>query len=201
MPRYFHPQWLLLAALPLAAAAQDTRSTETRSAAAPDRLERSAPVSRTPAAQPLERRALFEEQQQLESRVAAAVAESEEAARAFGRVLAAEDRRRLQGSCSTLARDPGNAGARQQLEEFVARHREQKPEVVLRYCFDPSLRRLQQDARAGRRAMEARPVSADNEQMAELLLRSQSQRQRQLQQMLDNILKTRHETAKISNVR
>lgn len=126
----------------------------------------------TPAPAPLpsepparaKQRALFEAHRQLEEKVAAALRESADDARAFGKFLTAGERRRLQAGCTSLSRNPENTEARELLRESIQRHPEQAPRVVARYCFDPSLRLLQQEVRATRRALQERSASNGEEE-------------------------------------
>ncbi|MFC6633822.1 hypothetical protein [Microbulbifer taiwanensis] len=112
------------------------------------------------AEQPDPRRQLLAEHRQLEDKLAAAVADSADAARAFGQLLPAGERRRLQAGCSTLTLNPDNTRARELLQEFFERYRDEKPRVIARYCFDPDLRQLQREVRATRRALQGRPASS-----------------------------------------
>lgn len=108
-----------------------------------------------------EQRTLFEAHLQLEEKVVAAIEGSADAARAFGKLLSAEERRRLQAGCSSLVRNPDNGDARDLLRTFIDRHPDQEPRVVARYCFDPSLHQLQQEVRATRRALQQRSANGD----------------------------------------
>ncbi|WP_237059767.1 hypothetical protein [Microbulbifer sediminum] len=104
-------------------------------------------------------RALLDEQLQLEEKLVNALKDPADAARAFGQLLPAGDRRKLQGSCSSLARNPDNARARGILQDFIGRYSEQGPRVIARYCFGPSLNQLHQEVRATRRALQQRPAA------------------------------------------
>lgn len=139
--------WLLAAALAFAGGA----------AAAPPAAETARQDGAASQARTEARRALLAEQVRLEEKLAATLEDSADAARAFGQLLAAGARRELQGSCSALARNPDNIRARERLQAFVDRHRNQGRRVVARYCFGPSLRQLLQEVRATRRVLQQRP--------------------------------------------
>lgn len=141
--------WLLAAFLSFSAAAEQS----TQATPAPDSAADGADTQRK----------LFEAQLRLEEKVIAAIENSSDAARAFGQLLTAGDRRRLQSGCSSLARNPDNTRARHLLQDYIERHRDQRPQVITRYCFGPSLRQLQQEVRATRRALQQRPATAAND--------------------------------------
>lgn len=104
-------------------------------------------------------RALFQAQLKLEEKLAASIADSADAARAFGQLLTVDERRRLQAGCSSLTRNPDNSRSRDLLRTFIERHPDQPPRVIARYCFDPGLHQLLQEVRATRRGLQQRSTS------------------------------------------
>ncbi len=148
--------WLTAAVLSLAASFSLAADTGQKTGIPP---ENGTAATQIPAEESDPRRELLAEHRRLEDKLAAAVADSANAARAFGQLLPAEERRRLQTSCSTLARNPDNSRARGLLREFFERYRDQEPRIIARYCFDPSLRQLQQEVRATRNALQAQPAN------------------------------------------
>lgn len=150
MPCKSHNCWLAVAVLLFTASAGQA---QVQTAAA------GGEASPQPTAKMDPRRALFEQHRKLEERLVALMADSSDAVRAFGQLLPAADRRRLQAACSSLARNPDNTGARDRLQTFIDNHRDQGPRVIARYCFNPGLHQLLQEVRATRRALQQRPTS------------------------------------------
>ncbi|MFI2811131.1 MULTISPECIES: hypothetical protein [Microbulbifer] len=143
-------RWLLAAVISCATGTAASQATEEKSP-----QEGGVPQARVDA-----QRALLEEQRQLEEKLVAVLEDPSGAARAFGQLLSAGDRRQLQAGCSSLARDPDNARARTLLQDFIDRYSEQPRRVIARYCFGPSLNQLHQEVRATRRALQQRPAAS-----------------------------------------
>jgi hypothetical protein len=118
--------------------------------------------------------------QALQQRVDREAAAHADAAREFGESLIAADRREIQSTCSTLAADPDHAEARQRLERFLAKYRDQNPTIVAQFCLDRSYKRLESELAASARATGRRLAlvgsSASDTDDLERALESQQER-------------------------
>jgi hypothetical protein len=138
---------------------------------------------------------------ELQHQLEAEAAKSARAAQAFGASLSAADRRGLQSACRALVADPNDAAANRQLEELMARYRDNNAEAIMRFCLEPTIAQLRAELEASRQALEH--IDAGNETQANVDLQNKLQQQQQTFSSISNVMKTKHDTAKnsIQNVR
>jgi hypothetical protein len=137
----------------------------------------------------------------LQQTVEAEAAKADRAAQTFGNGLSPADRRDLQRTCTALVANAGDLQAQRRLQELMARHGDNNPDAVLRFCLDPSYKQLQSELQASAEGLRRGRRGSNPEASVEL--QDNLQRQQRAFQAISNVMKTKHDTAKnsISNVR